>query len=571
MTGPEFDLLIEHGLIVDGSGNPGYHAAVGVTGDRITVVRGDTTAIPALERIDATGKIVAPGFIDIHSHSDLVLLADPTLDMKIRQGVTTEIIGVDGLSYAPFDKQEDLVAFTEQNGGIAGLPAHDLGWRSIGEQLERYDRRCAVNVGCFVGNTPLRVDAIGWQDEPADAAAVARMTARLREAMHDGAFGLSTGLDYPPGAHASTAEIVALARESARLGGIYHTHVRYGLGDTYLDPFREAVDIARESGSPLQVTHFSRSARDSRARGAAAMLELLESARDDGLDVTFDTYTYEWGGTRLSRLLPIWAQVGGPRTMRARLADRASLTRIEQEIAGGPAARQYVASRAFSDLRLGNLDTDAQYEGRYLSEVVTDLGRPLGQVICHLVTRNPAATFTRPSPHAMTLWKFVCHPLGMIASDSVFIGTGPSPRAYGCFTRVLAEFVREERLLALPEAIRKMTSFPARRLGLSDRGLVQDGMVADLVVFDLGAVAAPASFEQPRLLAEGVEHVLVSGQPVVAAGHVTGRTPGRALYGPAATIVTAPPPPVIAAGTVAKTAAAASPDGFVASDTALPG
>lgn len=566
MTSREFDVLIEHGLVIDGSGNPGYHAAVGVTADRIIVIRGDTTEIPALKRIDAAGKIVAPGFIDIHSHSDLVLLAEPTLDMKIRQGVTTEIIGVDGLSYAPFADPKDLATFTEQNGGIAGLPAEQLGWRTIGEQLECYERRTAVNVGCLVGNTPLRVDTIGWEDGPADAAALSRMTALLREAMHDGAFGLSTGLDYPPGAHATTDEIVALARESARLGGIYHTHVRYGLGDTYLDPFREAIDIARDSGSPLQVTHFSRSARDSRARGAQAMLELLESARDEGLDVTFDTYTYEWGGTRLSRLLPIWAQVGGPKAMRRRLADPASRARIEQEIADGPAARQYVASRAFADLRLGNLDADAHYEGRYLSEVVTDLGRPLGQVVCHLVTRNPAATFTRPSPHAMTLWKFVCHPLGMIASDSVFIGSGPSPRAYGCFTRVLAEFVREERLLSLPEAIRKMTSFPARRLGLSDRGLIQDGLVADLVVFDLDTVAAPASFEQPRLLAEGVEHVLVSGQPVVTCGQVTGLTPGRALRGPAGTHGSAPPP-VPATGIVA----APNPDGFVASDPVRPG
>ncbi|WP_432970647.1 N-acyl-D-amino-acid deacylase family protein [Dactylosporangium sp. CA-233914] len=529
------DFLIEHGLVIDGGGNPGFHASVAVRDGVVEILRGDTSEVSARERIDATGKIVAPGFIDIHSHSDLVLLQDRHLEMKVRQGVTTEVIGVDGLSYAPFSDPADLAAFARQNAGIAGLPGEALPWRTLGEQLEAYEGRTTVNVASYVGNTPVRINALGWGDAPADRPALVAMRAMVREAMYDGAFGLSTGLDYPPGSHATTDEVVTLAAESAKLGGSYHTHVRYGLGDTYLDPFAEAIDIARRAASPLQVTHFSRNARATHPGGAQRMLDLLTDANESGVDVTFDIYTYEWGGTRLSRLLPIWAQVDGPDAMAARLTDQDAMTRIADEIEDSAAARQYVANAPFSDLRLGNL-TDAEhrhFEGRFLSEVVVTLDAPLGRVLCTLVRANPAATFTRPSPHAMTLWKFVCHPLGMIASDSIFIGAAPSPRAYGCFTRVLSEFVREEQLLSLPEAVRKMTSLPAQRLGLSDRGLLRTGQVADIVVFDLGLSAAPASFERPREFAHGVEHVFVYGQPVLRDGMMTGRTPGRALRGPA--------------------------------------
>lgn len=530
-----FDVLIEHGTVVDGTGNPPFAAAVGIRDGRVTLLRGATADVPALERIDATGLIVAPGFIDLHSHSDLVLLGDPDLEMKVRQGVTTEVIGVDGLSYAPFDRPADLHGFAEQNAGIAGLPAEPLGWRSIADQLDAYDRRLAVNVATLVGNTALRVNALGWEPGVADGAALDRMRGQVRDAMYDGAFGLSTGLDYPPGAHATTDELIALAAEAAELGGMYHTHVRYGLGDTYLDPFREAVDIARRSGAPLQVTHFSRSARATYTGGAQRMLDLLQDERDAGLDVTFDTYTYEWGGTRLSRLLPLWAQEGGPDRLRERLAGGATRDRIAAEVESSGAARQYVASAPFSDLRLGYLTSPEhdRFEGWYLSEVVSTLGVSLGRAVCDLVAANPGATFTRPSPHAMTLWKFVCHPLGMIASDSVFIGLAPSPRAYGCFTRVLADFVREEQLLSLPEAVRKMSSFPAQRLGLSDRGVLRDGAVADVVVFSLENSLAPADFERPRQLAEGVTDVFVSGAAVLRDGAMTGARPGRALRGPA--------------------------------------
>lgn len=528
-----FDVLIRSGTVVDGTGNPGFRAAVGVVDDRLVILRGDVSALEADRYIDATGQIVAPGFIDGHSHSDLVVLSDPHLEMKVRQGVTTEVIGVDGLSYAPFQEQSDLDDFVEQNAGIAGFSAEPLVWRGVRDQLNSYDGRCSVNMATFVGNTPLRVNALGWGDAEVDRVALDAMGAMLREAMEDGALGISTGLDYPPGSHASTDELVFLAEQAARYGGIYHSHVRYGLGDTYLDPFREAFQIGRRSGVPVHVTHLSRSARATYTGGAQRMLDIFDEAVDEGLEVTFDTYTYEWGGTRLSRLLPAWVQLGGPRVLRQRLLDPTSRARLREEIPNSGAVRQYVASRVFSDLRLGNLTApgDVRDEGRFFSEVMTERKVGVADLLCDLVLANPGATFTRPSPHAMTLWKFVCHPLGFIASDSVLIGAQPSPRAYGCFARVLAEFVREERLMSVAEAVRKMTSFPAQRLGLVERGLLRDGYYADVVVFDLEAVQAPASFEEPRTHATGMTHVLVNGVPVLSDGVMTGATPGRGLSG----------------------------------------
>ncbi|WP_283137109.1 N-acyl-D-amino-acid deacylase family protein [Rhizohabitans arisaemae] len=535
MTEP-YQLIIHSGLVVDGSGNPGFHAAVGVRGDRVYVLRGDVSEVPAERRVDARGQVVAPGFIDAHSHSDLVLMVDPTLEMKVRQGVTTEILGVDGLSYAPFDDPADLVRFVRLNAGIAGHPEIDYSWRSVAELLARYDGSAAVNVGVFVGNTAPRISALGWSDAPADAVALDRMCGTVRDAMREGALGLSTGLDYPPGSYADTEELVRLAKEAARFGGIYHTHVRYALGDTYLDPFKEALEIGRKADIPVQLTHFSRSSRATYTGGAQRMLDLVEDARTEGLDVTFDTYPYEWGGTRLVRLLPGWLQADGPDPLQERLSDPALRDRIRAELMDGAAVRQYAVSRPFADVRIGNLTdpADLRFEGWNLADVVVERGGDLTEVLCGLAVANPGATFTRPSPHAMTLWKFVCHPMGMIASDSVLIGAYPSPRAYGCFARVLGDFVREERLLSLPEAIRKMTSFPAQRHGLSDRGLLRDGMKADLVVFDPATVHAPAAYERPRELALGMSYVAVNGRLVLDDGVLTGATPGRALLGPGA-------------------------------------
>ena len=530
------DTIIRGGTIVDGTGNPPFRASVGIEGDRVRLLRGSVPEGTGAVEIDATGLAIAPGFVDAHTHSDLALLDDPGVEMRVRQGVTTDVVGVDGLSYAPFSDDDDLDRFARTNAGIGGIPSERLSFPSIGAFLERVDG-AAVNVATFAGNTAFRVNAIGWSDRPADAAALRAMRDGVREAMREGALGLSTGLDYPPGSFADTNELVALSAEVAALGGIYHSHVRYGLGDGYLDGFREAFEIGRRSGVPVHVTHLSRSPRVTHNRGAQAILDLFEAARDAGEDVTFDAYPYEWGGTRLIRLLPAWVQDdGGPDGVLERLADERVRAQLRDELPRSAQASFYDASPPFWDVRLGNLthSEDAEHEGAYLATVATQAGTSVVDAICDLVVRNPGATFVRPSAQAMTLWKFVVHPLGMVASDGLMLGRYPSPRAYGTFPRVLADFVREERLLSLPEAVRKMTSYPASRLGLTDRGILRDGAFADVVVFDPASIDAPASYERPRRYPVGIQHVLVNGTFVLRDGEATHERPGRALRGPAA-------------------------------------
>ena len=251
----DVDILISGGTVVDGTGRPGFAADVEIVGDRLRVVeQGQAgTAGRTGRTIDASGKVVAPGFIDLHSHSDLMILAEPRHEPKVRQGVTTEIIGVDGLSYAPLGTHADLRALIEMNAGLDGAPDIAADWDSVAAYLDRFDGRVAVNIGLMVGNSALRISRLGWSDVPADDRALADMRALLRDAMAAGALGLSSGLDYPPGAYASTAELAALTAEAAQHGGFYHTHVRYPLGDRYLDPFREAIEIGRRGEGPVHL------------------------------------------------------------------------------------------------------------------------------------------------------------------------------------------------------------------------------------------------------------------------------------------------------------------------------
>lgn len=523
-------LLIHGGTVVDGTGSPGFRAAVAVEGDRLRVLRGDVSRVTAERTIDATRLVVAPGFIDPHSHSALVVLDEPTLDAKVLQGVTTEIVGADGLSYLPFPSRDELLRLVALNSGIDGDPEIDYDWADIDGYAARIDGRVSPNVGALVGNTALRIAAVGWDDRPSEPAANKRQQELLTKALAAGALGLSTGLDYPPGAYASLDELVALAEVAAAHGGIYHTHVRYSLGDGYLDPFREAIEIGRRTGVPIHITHFSRSSRASYNGGARPMLRLLEDARDEGLDVTFDTYPYEWGGTRLMRLFPNWTQEGGPDALRARLADPSLRPRLRAELEASAAYRAYATSRAFWDVRLTNFrrEEHRDLEGRTLADIAAGHERHVADVICDLLlAEDLRVTFVRPSPHGQTLPAFVAHPLGMIATDAVLIGAVPSPRGFGTYPRVLGDYVREEGVLSLPEAVRKMTSFPAARLGIEDRGLVRDGMAADLVVFDPQTVRATATYEQPRSAPVGIRHVVVNGTLVVDEGRHTGATPGR--------------------------------------------
>jgi N-acyl-D-amino-acid deacylase len=523
------DLLITGGTVVDGTGRPGAPGTVVVVGGRLRLV-GPDAPLPGHigRRIDARGKVVAPGFIDLHSHGGLVILADGRHEPKVRQGVTTELVGVDGNGFAPFARREDLEAFVELDSGLDGRPEIDYDWSSVGSYLARYDGRVSLNVATLIGNSQLRIGALGWDDVPADARALDAMRGLLRDGMAEGAFGVSSGLDYPPGAFATTEELAALTEEAGRHGGIYHTHVRYPLGDRYLDPFREAIEIGRLAGAPAHITHFYH--RETHPGGPEPLLALIDDARAEGLDVTFDTYPSEWASTRLLIQLPQWIQAGGPGPLKARLADRSARDRVRKEFTARGAS--YAGRAGWADVRLGafHRPENLRWESRSVADVMDETGHDALDVICDLLlAEDLGVSQVTSGPAVATLPLFVAHPVGMVGTDSTFLGAKPSPRTYGSFPRILGQFVRDEARLSLEEAVRKMTSAPAARLGLRDRGVIRDGAVADLVVFDPATVRSTATYDDPRSYPIGIDHVIVAGTAVVADGVHTGATPGRGL------------------------------------------
>ena len=522
------DLLLRGGTLVDGSGAPGRTGSLLVADGRLRLLEADDDAPPVERVIDATGLVVAPGFIDLHSHSGLWLLHEPSHEPKVRQGVTTEVIGVDGLSYAPLNDPDDLRALVVMNAGLDGRPDVALDWDTVASYLGRFDGTVAVNVALMIGNSVLRICVLGWDDIPADHMAMADMRAMLREGMAEGAFGLSSGLDYPPGSYATTEELADLTATAAREGGFYHTHVRYDLGDRYLDPFREALAIGDMAHGPVHLTHFYH--RRNYPGGHEPMLALVDDARAEGQDVTFDTYPYEWASTRLLIQLPHWVQAGGPDALKERLADGATRQRLREEMSRHDPL--HGAPLTWADVRLGAFHSAAnqRWEGRTLEEVSREIDRDPIDTLCDLLLEEDLRlNQVTPGPWSETLPHFVAHPVGMVGTDSTFIGLKPSPRSYGSYPRVLGQFVRDERRLSLEEAVRKMTSAPAARLGLRDRGLLRDGYAADVVVFDPARVRSNATVDEPRQFPDGIEHVIVNGELVVDGGRHTGALPGRAL------------------------------------------
>jgi len=516
------DVLISNGLIIDGTGAPGYRADIGVESNTLVVLRNGTKSVQARRTIDASDQVVSPGFIDMHAHSGLMILEHPAHDPKVRQGVTTEVIGVDGNSYAPFRRQRDLRDFLRLNAGLDGSPRLDQRWSTVDQYLKVFDRKVAVNIAYVIGNSALRINSVGWENRAATPAQLADMIAMLREGMEEGAFGLSTGLDYPPGSYADTAEIVALAEQVATMNGIYHTHVRYGLGDRFLDPFREAIEIGSKGGVPVHITHLYQ--RMPTPGPASRMLSLVETAKSGGVDVTFDSYPYPLSSSRLLIVIPAWAHDGGPGQLMKILALPKMRNRLRAEVRPrGP---------SWQDMFLTNFRRrrNHRFEGRSVAEIAALLRKHEADAICDLLLdERLELCYVSANGNAITLPKFLSHPLAMISSDGILLGSFPSPRTYGTFAIVLSEFVRSEGFLSLPEAIRKMTSYPAMRLGLADRGVIRDRMRADLVIFDPAKVDAPATRQQPRQFPTAIDYVLINGELVIDRGNHTGKLPGRAL------------------------------------------
>ena len=518
-----FDILIRDGRIVDGTGNPWFQGAVAIEGDYVKILTGNTSAIQAARVIDASGCVVAPGFIDGHTHSDLIALSEPLHKAKIMQGVTTDLIGVDGMGYAPLSKT-NLEMMKVYWSGVDGNPELNIEWNSVAEYLQCFHHKTAGNIGFFIPNGAIRAEAVGWENRPATEEEIRAMQDMIRQGMAEGALGLSSGLSYPPSIWADTDELIELCKIVAEYGGIYTTHIRYDMGDGAFDGFKEAVKIGERSGVAVNISHFCCL---STTRGRPdKLLQIIDEARASGVDISFDSYPYEYGTTYLVMpFIPLWAQHGGPYALLERLKSEAVRTKMREEQAQNLEAwsgRHYISGVKSKK--------NKWCEGLTLRAIADKLGKDIMSTVCDLlveenleVTANLYCSDYRDDKVIMQ------HPVGMIISDAVLLGGMPNPRNYGTFPKVLRWLVREERLLTLEEAVRKMTSLPALRYSLSDRGILRDGMKADIVIFNPDTVRDMATLAKPKQYPVGIDYVFVNGTLVVEKGKHTGALKGEPL------------------------------------------
>ncbi|HEY2150699.1 MAG TPA: D-aminoacylase [Vicinamibacterales bacterium] len=504
---PAYDLVIRNGRIIDGTGSPWYRGDIAVRGDTIVRIapRIDT---PATRVIDAGGRVVAPGFIDIHTHARRGIFQVPTADNYVRQGVTTLMEGPDGSSPVP------IAPFLERVAAMHVTP----------------------NFGTFIGQGSVRDEVIGSVNRKASADEIEKMRGLVRRGMEDGAFGLSSGLFYVPGTFTPTAEVIELAKVAGRMGGIYISHMRDEASDV-LGSVRETIEIGEKGGLPTQVTHHKIIGKGNWGKSVET-LKLVDAARARGVDATIDQYPYTASSTSIqAALMPAYALEGGRNDVLKRLQNPSLRSELKKET-----ARLILEERGGGDpnnVQLARCDWDHSLDGKRLGEVTR--GRGLDPTVDNaadtalwIVEKGGCSGIF----HAIDeddLQRILRHPATMIGSDGeipIFGQANPHPRSYGTFVRVLGRYVRELKVITLEDAVRKMSAFPAQRIGLADRGVLREGMKADIAIFDPETVRDRATFEQPHQYAEGVTQVIVNGQVAFEDGKMTAARPGQVLYGP---------------------------------------
>jgi N-acyl-D-amino-acid deacylase len=535
---PDFDVVISGGRIVDGTGTPWFRGDVGIRGDRIAAV-GDLGGKSAALRVDAAKLVVAPGFIDMLGQSEMNLLADSRAASKVTMGVTSEVTG-EGSSIAPVNDamiQEQRAAW--EHLGIT-QDFHTLA--EYFTRLETRDRP-AINLGTFVGAGGVRRYVLGAVNKPAGSADLDQMKTLVAQAMEDGALGLSTSLQYVPDRFASTEEIIELAKVARKYGGVYLTHQRSESAalDASMD---EVFRIAREAQIPAEIWHFKTAYQANWGRMPAALAR-LEAARAEGLDVTANVYPYTRASNNLDACLPLWVREGGADALVARLKDPSLRDRIKREMADPNSPgweNQWFGSGGGDGVMVSEvLNADLRkYEGKTLTEIGREMRKDPRDALMDVVIADHANTGCIISiMREDDVRSALAHRLVSIGTDSParaedgpLAGTKSHPRGWGSFARVLGKYVREEKLLTLEEAVRKMTSQPASRVGLRDRGVLRPGLIADVVVFDPATIHDVATFEDPNRYSVGVRFVFVNGQAVLADGRLTDARPGRPLRGP---------------------------------------
>jgi len=530
-----FDLVIINGRIIDGTGSPWYSGDIGVREGRMVAI-GNLKDAPRTRTIDARGMVVAPGFIDMLGQSELTILVDPRLPSKIYQGITTEITG-EGGSAAPLND-----AIIQADG--AGYTHYHItpDWRTLRQYFARLEKQgMGINLATYVGATQVRRMVLGDDDKQPTAAQLEQMRELVRQAMQEGAVGLSTSLEYAPAPYAKTQELIALAAEAGKFGGIYATHMR-NESDAVLSAINEALRIGREGRLPVEIWHIKVAGKQNWGRMPEVVAK-INSARAAGMDITADTYAYPAWFNSMSAFIPPWAHDGGDAKLVERLKDPAMRARIRKDLLTpssdwdnewqeipGPAA---VLIGVVQNPKLLPL------QGKRLSEIANLWGKdPMDALFDLLIEDNAfteVAVFGMSEPDvALALqqpWVSIDNDSSGTSPEGILGQEHPHPRAYGTFPRILRKYVREEKKLTLEEAIRKFSALPAQRMRLTDRGVLKAGMWADVVIFDPATVKDMATFENPNQLSEGMQYVLVNGVPVVDEGKMTGALPGKVLRG----------------------------------------
>jgi N-acyl-D-amino-acid deacylase len=534
-----YDLLIRNGHIIDGTGSPWYTGDVAIQAGRIAAV-GPLLGVSAADTVDAKGLVVAPGFIDMLGQSDLTILVNPHLPSKIYQGITTEFTG-EGGSAAPLNDR--IIAADRLSYDHYKITPD---WRTLGQYFARLERQgIGINVGDYVGATQVRRMVLGDDDRQPTADELAKMKGLVADAMRDGAVGLSTSLQYPPAPYAKTEELIALAAEAARFGGVYATHMRSESKDI-LRALDEAIRIGREGGLPVEIWHLKVAGKSNWGRMGQVVAK-IDSARRSGVDVAADTYAYTAWFNSLSAMVPPWAHDGGTAKLIERLRDPAARRRIRRDMLTPDSweNNEWQDIRGPDAILIGAVQnpTLLPLQGKTLAEIARQKKADPIDALLDLLIEDQAytsvAVFGMDEPDVVLAlkqpWVSINNDSQGTAPDGLLGQEHPHPRAYGTFPRILRKYVREEKRLSLEDAIRKFSSLPAQRMHLADRGVLKAGMWADVVVFDPEQIRDLATFAKPNQLSQGMRWVLVNGVPVIAAGKPTGKLPGKVLRGPGAT------------------------------------